>query len=99
MTNDYEFASAVAIQANGKLVVAGRASRQDTATDFGVFRYKPGGKLDLGWSGNGKAFADFGDGNDTGRGIAIQDNGKIVAAGDGQVEGTHRFAVARFLAS
>jgi uncharacterized delta-60 repeat protein len=97
MTNEYEFASAVGVQANGRLVVAGRASREGTADNFGVFRYKPGGALDQSWSGNGKTFTDFGSGNDTARDVAIQENGKIVVAGDGQVEGAHRFAVARYL--
>lgn len=97
MTGEYEFASGVAIQNNGKIVVVGRASRHGT-DHFGVFRYKPNGGLDLGWSGNGKTFTDFGTGGDTARDVAIQDNGKIVAAGDAQVDGTRRFAVARYLA-
>jgi uncharacterized delta-60 repeat protein len=97
MTTEYEFAAAVAVQANGRLVVVGRASREGTADNFGVFRYKPGGALDQSWSGNGKTFTDFGSGNDTARDVAIQENGKIVVAGDGQVEGTHRFTVARYL--
>jgi len=97
MTTEYEFASAVAVQANGRLVVVGRASREGTADNFGVFRYKPGGALDQSWSGNGKTFTDFGSGNDTARDVGIQENGKIVVAGDGQVEGAHRFTVARYL--
>jgi len=99
MTTEYEFASAVAIQANGKLVVAGRASREGTADNFGVFRYQAGGKLDMAWSGNGKTFTDFGSGNDTARDITIQANGKIVVVGDAQVGGVHRFAIARYLAA
>ncbi len=99
MTTEYEFASAVAVQANGKLVVAGRASREGTADNFGVFRYQAGGKLDKAWSGNGKTFTDFGSGNDTARDLTIQENGKIVVVGDAQVEGVHRFAIARYLAT
>jgi uncharacterized delta-60 repeat protein len=97
MTKSYEFASSVAIQANGRLVVVGRATQTGTGDNFGVFRYKPGGALDQSWSGNGKTFTDFGNGNDTARDVAIQENGKIVVAGDGQVDGKHRFAVARYL--
>ncbi len=97
ITSGYEFASAVAIQADGKLVVVGRASRIDTGDNFGVFRYKPSGALDGSWSGNGKTFTDFGDGNDTARDVAIQPNGKIVVVGDGQIVGIHRFAIARYL--
>jgi uncharacterized delta-60 repeat protein len=97
MTNGYEFAAAVAIQADGRLVVAGRATQKGTSDNFGVFRYKPGGALDPSWSGNGKVFTDFGSGNDTARDVAIQENGKIVVAGDGQIDGTHRMAVARYL--
>ncbi len=97
MTTEYEFASAVAVQANGRLVVVGRASREGTADNFGVFRYKAGGALDQSWSGNGKTFTDFGSGNDTARDVVIQENGKIVVVGDAQIEGAHRFAVARYL--
>ena len=97
MTTSYEFASAVAVQANGRLVVVGRATQTGTGDNFGVFRYKPGGALDTSWSGNGKTFTDFGKGNDTARDVVIQENGKIVVAGDGQVESTHRFTVARYL--
>ena len=66
--------------------MVGRASQTGTSDNFGVFRYKPGGALDKSWSGNGKAFTDFGSGNDTARDVAIQENGKIVVAGDGQIE-------------
>ena len=96
-SGEYEFASGVAIQSNGRIVVAGRAWRSGTGDNFAVFRYKPNGILDKSWSGNGKTFTDFGSGNDTARDVAIQSNGKIVVAGDGQVDAKHRFAVARYL--
>jgi uncharacterized delta-60 repeat protein len=97
ITGAYEYAYGVAVQANGKIVVVGRAVR-DTA-DFGVFRYKVQGKLDGSFGHDGKVFTDFFTGADTARGVALQDNGKIVVAGDAAQGGTSRIAVARYLKS
>ena len=54
--------------------------RPPLAYDFGLARYTSDGTLDTTFSGNGKANTDFG-GDDLGNAMAIQSNGKIVAAG------------------
>jgi uncharacterized delta-60 repeat protein len=98
LTTAYEFASGVTIQSNGKIVVTGRATRPETGNEFGVFRYKPGGALDKAFGNDGKVYTDFTGGDDTGRAIAIQTNGKIVVAGEAQEGAKRRVAVARYLA-
>ncbi len=98
LTTAYEFASGVAIQANGKIVVAGRAARPETGNEFGLIRYKPGGGLDKAFGNDGRVYTDFAGGDDTGRAIAIQANGKIVVAGEAQFGPKRRVAVARYLA-
>src|SRR6188472_3181944 len=51
------------------------------------------GDLDAGFSFDGRARTDIGSGGEAVRGVAIQDDGKIVAAG---AFGTAEFAVARY---
>ena len=81
-----ERASGVALQGNGKLVVAGRAGG-----DFALARYNPSGSLDPSFSGDGRQTTDFA-GADEAHAVALQGNGKIVAAGRGGGD----FALARY---
>jgi uncharacterized delta-60 repeat protein len=93
-------ANAVAIAVNGKIVAAGWSSE---LARFAVARYTPDGGLDTGFSGNGKVATSMGKGETGATGVAIQANGKIVAAGFtdvphefGDTFGPGKFAVARF---
>src|SRR5919106_1268573 len=88
-------ASGVAIQANGKIVAAGRAFVSGTS-DFGLARYNADGSLDPTFSGDGKVTTDFAGDTDEARGMAIQANGRIVAAGVATVSGNQDFALARY---
>ncbi len=85
---DRDFASAVAIQVDGKLVVVGQAAAQD----FGVLRFTRTGVLDDTFGINGEVITDFG-GIDSAKAVAIQSDGKIVVAGFGAGAQT---AVARY---
>jgi uncharacterized delta-60 repeat protein len=78
----------VAIQPNGKIVVAGSSSG-----DFAVARLKPDGSLDRTFSGDGIATAGFsGSNGDGAQALALQNDGRIVlGGGDAQ-----QFALARF---
>jgi uncharacterized delta-60 repeat protein len=70
-------ANGVALHGNGKIVAAGFA----LAGDFGVARYNPNGSLDQTFSGDGKQTTNFGGCCDGARAVALQGDGKIVAAG------------------
>lgn len=70
------WASAVVVQADGKVVAAGRAG-----DDFALARYTAGGSLDASFGTGGKVATDFAGGLDQIRGLALQADGKIVAAG------------------
>ncbi|MFI8965398.1 calcium-binding protein [Streptomyces sp. NPDC053493] len=87
-------ANAVALQSNGKIVVAGRADDPNSSesNDFGVARFHPNGMPDTGFSGDGFAVTGFGD-FDEARGVLVQPDGKIVAAGYGA---GFAFALARY---
>jgi len=69
----------VAIQGDGRIVAAGWCCI-DNSRDFALIRYNTDGSLDTTFDGDGRVRTDFG-GNDTGQGVAIQGDGKIVAAG------------------
>lgn len=93
----YEYAYGVAVQPNGKILAVGRVIRRNG--DFCIVRYKPGGGADIGFGGDGRSCTDFFGGEDTGRDIALQANGKIVTAGESVRGPIRRLAVVRFLAS
>ena len=89
-TSSVDNAQAVAVQPDGKLVVAGY-SNAGTNYDFVVLRYTPDGSLDTTFDGDGKALVDFG-GNDNAYGLALLPDGKIAVVG---VKDDYNFAVAR----
>jgi len=98
-----DYARAVAVQIDGKIVVAGLATASATGkTDFALARYNDDGTLNLNFGTGGKVTTPFEAGNNEyASGIALQPDGKIVAAGEscgflaslGQYCG---FAVARY---
>ena len=95
-------ADAVAVQPDGKIVVGGFAqlSAADPKTIFEVDRLNADGTPDASFGpGHGVALLDFGPPkNQQINALAIQDDGKIVAAGginDGTVD-SNRYAVARW---
>lgn len=71
-------ANALAIGADGKIVVAGFAGRY--ATDFAVARYNADGSLDSSFGAGGKVLTDVGE-YDKGNAVRIQPDGKIVVGG------------------
>jgi uncharacterized delta-60 repeat protein len=84
-------ANAVAIQSDGKIVVAGQAGLANNAR-VGVARYNPDGSLDNTFNGTGTLIFDFvGTAGGAANGVALQADGKIVVVGSSGVD----FAVAR----
>jgi uncharacterized delta-60 repeat protein len=84
----------VAIQSDGKIVVAG-VSYTGSSNDFALVRYNTDGSLDTSFDSDGKVTTDFGGGNDQAFSVAIQSDGKIVAAGNSR-NGNWDFALARY---
>lgn len=83
---------------NGKLVAVGRVRGESGDDDIALVRLNPGGGLDLSFGRDGVAVIDlFGDA-DAGRELAVQENGKLILAGESVVERHRRFAVARYRA-
>ena len=73
-------ATSVAIQSDGKIVVAGYSS-SGTDNDFALTRYTVAGALDTTFGTNGKVITPIGMGNDVAYSVAIQSKGNIVVAG------------------
>jgi uncharacterized delta-60 repeat protein len=88
-------AHSVVVQTNGKLVVAGYTTNLDDTTDFALSRYNSNGTLDSTFGTGGKVKTNFGDFDYVGA-LALQSDGKIVAAGMTRVNFSPDFAVARY---
>jgi uncharacterized delta-60 repeat protein len=91
LTDGTDQANGVVIQPNGKIVAAGGAGSR-----FGLARYRPNGYLDPVFGSDGTVTTDFPQGGDVALDVALQSDGKIVAAG---VARDSRFAVARYNAN
>jgi uncharacterized delta-60 repeat protein len=80
------WANAVAIQRNGRIVLAGVILRGGDAQDSAhvcVVRLLPDGRLDPAFSKDGVAILDHGYGNDSAEAVVLQ-RGRIVVAGEGR---------------
>jgi uncharacterized delta-60 repeat protein len=97
----FDFAMAVAIDSNGKIVVAGQSSLSNgiQAVDFSLARYNSDGTLDPTFGTNGIVTTDLGTPQDGANGVLIQPDGKIIAGGTAREDfpiGAN-FALARYL--
>lgn len=88
------WAGGVAIQSDGKIVIAG--VRYGGDWDFALARYNNDGGLDTTFGINGKVMTDFSGPRDYASGVAIQSDGKIIAAGVAGGGGNKDFALARY---
>ena len=73
-------AESVAMQSDGKIVVAGNSFIDSNNNDFAVVRYNANGTVDKSFNETGKATADFG-AHDGGNSVATRGDGRIVVAG------------------
>lgn len=93
--------NALAVLPDGSIILAGSCLIQGDF-DFCLAKLRPNGVLESTagvFGANGKATATVGTGNDYGRAIAIQTDGKIVVAGECAVSGGTNFCLARFNAN
>ncbi|MFY0615440.1 MAG: hypothetical protein JXQ99_28180 [Hyphomicrobiaceae bacterium] len=88
-TNDS--GKSVAVQADGKILVAGASDG-----NFALVRYNSDGSLDSSFDFDGVATIDFGGYADTGFGVTVQTDGKILVAGQGNGGASFDFALARY---
>jgi uncharacterized delta-60 repeat protein len=97
------FASALALQADGRIVAAGTdyvdfSSDDSSDTDFALARYEPDGSPDTSFGRGGQVTTDFGGFNDDAFAVLLQPDGRIVAVGSAKSpRDFYDFALARYL--
>ena len=100
MGDGEESGQAIAIQRNGRIVVAGYTNVPHEGGDtgngaFALVRFRPHGAIDESFGVGGKVLTEFSEGLALGMALALQWNGKIVVAG----WAGGNFGVARYLAA
>ncbi|MDP9299695.1 MAG: hypothetical protein M3P43_02165 [Actinomycetota bacterium] len=96
-TRRWDFAYSIVLQDDGKIVTAGEAGAGGSNPRFALARYDTDGTLDTSFGGDGRLTTDFTTHEDLVYALAIQGDGKIVAAGTaGQDTSNSKFALARY---
>ena len=88
-------AYSIAIQSDGKIVVAGSAYNGSN-NDFALVRYNADGSLDTSFGTGGKVTTPIGMSSDRGYSVTIQPDGKIVVAGQSWNGSNYDFALTRY---
>ena len=88
--------NAAAIQADGKIVIAGSGGNNG---DFALARLNADGTLDTSFGTEGEILQDMGGNDDAANAIAIQADGQIVVVGDTNANGNYDIALARLNAN
>ncbi len=95
LTTDFtaseDYGNAVALQNDGRIVVAGYTFGGGSF-DFALARYNSDGSLDTSFDGDGKLTTDFITGDDYAYDVVVQNDGKIVVVGSSNLA----FALARY---
>jgi uncharacterized delta-60 repeat protein len=94
-----ESLESVVLQSDGKILTAGYTDNAGFSYLMAVARYNTDGTLDLTFSGDGIQTTAVGSSDDQATSIAIQTDGKIVAAGFSDSGSGYEFAVVRYLGS
>lgn len=90
-------AYAVALQADGKILVAGGSAQGASGIDFALLRYTANGALDTTFGNGGKVTTPFGNDTDRAYAIVVQGDGRIVVGGSSTQDVTGPdFALARY---
>jgi uncharacterized delta-60 repeat protein len=92
-----DISNALLLQADGKLVAAGRTGQYPNFK-FGLARYNSNGSFDQSFGNGGRMLTDFGGFSSQAYSAAMQADGKILLAGY-TINSTIDFALARYLNS
>jgi uncharacterized delta-60 repeat protein len=81
---DFDSLNALALDRKGRILAVGSTGRNEGGAigdnDIAVLRYTDDGRLDRGFSGDGKLVVDLG-GDDVGNAVAVDRHGRILIAG------------------
>jgi uncharacterized delta-60 repeat protein len=81
MPYPFSAANAVAVQADGKIVAAGYTASSSEEADFALARFNSDGSLDTSFDADGRLVSNIYSWRISANAVAIQPDGKIVAAG------------------
>ena len=91
----YGYSNSAVLQPDGRIDVTWNLYNGKN-TDFVIVRYNNNGSLDKTFGSNGIASVDFNNSNDLGSAIALQSDGKIIAAGSSDNGFSSDFALLRY---
>jgi uncharacterized delta-60 repeat protein len=84
---------------SGDVIAAGFTASQSRRSErFALARYRPDGRLDEGFGGDGKVTTGFGNKGSEARSVAVDPHARVVAAGTARVDRDRMFALARYKA-
>jgi len=89
--------NAVAIQEDGKILVAGVSHPSSAYPDFFLVRILPDGQIDETFGNRGFVFTDFALGSDRAKALAILPNGKILVSGSVYASSKSHLGFAQYL--
>ena len=91
-----DFAYSIAVQTDGKILVAGQSDLGTGDYDFVLVRMNPNGAGDTTFSGSGVLTTAVGPDNDGGHSVAVQPDGRILVAGHSFNGANNDFALVRY---
>jgi uncharacterized delta-60 repeat protein len=96
--NGHDIPYGLALQPDGKIIVAGRASPDynSNPANFALVRYNPNGSLDSTFDGDGRVSTSLGN-STVAFDVLVQNDGKIVAGGWALNPASNDITVARYL--
>lgn len=89
-------ANAVAVQTDGKIVIAGTSGVSGNGYDFSLARYNANGSLDTTFNSTGKVTTSFGTGDDFCEDLVVLSDGRLQVAGTAYNGSNNDFALARY---
>nr|WP_237440418.1 hypothetical protein [Alcanivorax sp. DP30] len=98
VSSAYNYSSSVAIQADGKIIAAGRRYNGSNS-DMALLRYNANGSLDTSFGSNGLVSHAYGASRDVALGVAVLDSGRIVTVGDSYNGSNDEAAIVAFTAA
>lgn len=97
--NGKSYPSSMALQPDGKIIVAGRYQQTNNSL-FSVMRFNANGVLDTTFDADGKLTTSFGSGTSgTGMQVSVNENGKIILAGVVFSNTARQFGLVRYNAN
>lgn len=98
-SEDETAGTAMAVDADGRIIITGVVYRSGVDYDIGVACFLSDGSFDSSFEGGGKMLIDFSGANEKGMDISVQSDGKIVVAGDTDFNVEDDFVLVRLSAN